>query len=65
MTTLNRAFTFTDGYHLALTIADDLDLDMAGGIDEALDEHAGIAKASLGLGNERHGADCAGGSFRG
>ena len=34
MTTLKRACTFTDGYHLAMTIADDLNLDMAGGRGE-------------------------------
>jgi len=38
---------------VALAVADDLDLDVPGAVDEALDEHGAVAEGGLGLGGGR------------
>ncbi len=46
---LDRALALEQGGHLAVVIGDDLDLDVPGGSDVALDEHGAVAERGLGL----------------
>lgn len=46
--TLQRAIPVTEGHHAARTVAEDLNLDVAGVVDEAFDEHAGRTEATGG-----------------